>query len=202
MPGWLTTSISCSRMYGIPAFHIGTLKRYASAAANRSKASLAARHAVALAEARSKDRAATAAWGSLLRVHASLVPQLDSELQRSHRLALAWYDVLLELRYAPDKRLRMTELGDRVTLIRTRVSRLVDEMFAAGLVRRESNPDDRRSAYAALTTQGRTVFDEAAPTYLGGIRQLFADALSTAELTTVGNALEKVLQHEAGRNPA
>ena len=50
----------------------------------------------------------------------------------------------------------MSELGERVTLSRTRVSRLVDEMTAAGLVRREANPDDRRSAYAVLTTQGRT----------------------------------------------
>ncbi len=155
-----------------------------------------------MAETRTRDRTAGDAWGALLRVHASLVPQLDNELQRAHRLPLAWYDVLLELRYAPDNRLRMTELGERVTLSRTRVSRLVDELAAADLVRREANPDDRRSAFAALTPQGRSVFAEAAPTYLRGIRDLFAAALSPAELTAVRDALQKVLRHEAGRTPA
>ena len=79
------------------------------------------------------------AWGALLRVHATLVPRLDRELQAAHQLPLAWYDVLLELNSAPDRRLRMSELGERVMLSRTRVSRLVDEMSAAGLVRREAN---------------------------------------------------------------
>ena len=103
-----------------------------------------------------RDLAAADAWGALLRVHAALVPLLDRELQAKHHLPLAWYDVLLELNYGPDRRLRMSELGERVTLSRTRVSRLVDEMTAAGLVGREANPDDRRSAYAVLTPKGRT----------------------------------------------
>ena len=109
-------------------------------------------------------------------MHAALVPPLDRELQAAHRLPLAWYDVLLELNYGPDRRLRMSELGERVTLSRTRVSRLVDEMSAAGLVRREANPDDRRSAYAVLTTKGRNVFRQAAPTYLAGIDEHFGQA--------------------------
>src|SRR4051812_7966380 len=103
-----------------------------------------------------RDRAAADAWGALLRVHATLVPLLDRELQARHQLPLAWYDVLLELNHGPDRRLRMSELGMRVTLSRTRVSRLVDELTAAGLVVREANPDDRRSAYAVLTARGRS----------------------------------------------
>jgi len=53
-----------------------------------------------------------------------------------------------------------------------------------------------------MTPQGRTVLEEAAPTYLRGIRELFGAALSTAELTAVRDALQKVLQHAAGRTPA
>ncbi len=82
------------------------------------------------------------------------MPLLDGQLQRETGLPLAWYDVLLELGAAPDGRLRMGELGDRVVLSRTRVSRLVDEMARAGLVCREANPDDRRSAYAVVTRRG------------------------------------------------
>jgi len=145
--------------------------------------------------------AAADAWGALLRVHAALVPQLDRELQAKHHLPLAWYDVLLELYYSPDRRLRMSELGERVTLSRTRVSRLADEMTVAGLVVREANPDDRRSAYAVLTSKGRTVFRQAAPTYLDGIDEQFGSALTLAELTTIKDALEKVIRRAGHRTP-
>jgi hypothetical protein len=47
MPGWLTTSMNCLRMYGMPAFHIGTVNRYRSAASNLSKAARAACQAAA-----------------------------------------------------------------------------------------------------------------------------------------------------------
>src|SRR6476619_4251596 len=146
------------------------------------------------------DRTVADAWGALLRVHARLVPLLDRELQAAHQLPLAWYDVLLELNYGPDRRLRMSDMGERVTLSRTRVSRLVDEMSLAGLVRRDANPDDRRSAYAVLTTKGRNVFRQAAPTYLAGIDSHFGDAMTLAELTAIKNGLDKVIRHAADRS--
>src|SRR5215213_598273 len=98
----------------------------------------------------------TETWGALLKVHAALVPRLDRELQDAHALPLTWYDVLLELNSAPERRLTMGELGSVVAVSRTRVSRVVDELVRAGLVTRETNPDDGRSAFAALTPAGRT----------------------------------------------
>jgi DNA-binding MarR family transcriptional regulator len=142
------------------------------------------------------------AWGALLRVHAALVPELDRQLQAKHQLPLAWYDVLLELNNGPGRRLRMTELAERVTLSRTRVSRLVDEMSAAGLVIREANPDDRRSAYAVLTPHGRGTFRQAAPTYLNGIEQRFGAALTADELSTIKSGLDRVISRAAGGRPA
>lgn len=142
------------------------------------------------------------AWGALLRVHATVVPLLDRELQAAHQLPLAWYDVLLELNSGLGRRLRMSELGQRVTLSRTRVSRLVDELSAAGLVRREANPDDGRSAYAVLTDAGRSVFRKAAATYLAGIDRHVGAALTTAEARTIAQGLDKVIRLAAGRTPA
>jgi DNA-binding MarR family transcriptional regulator len=84
------------------------------------------------------------AWASVLRVHAAVVPRLERELA-AVGMPLSWYDVLLELNTAPDRRLRMTELGARAVLSRERISRVVDELERAGLVRRERNPDDGRS---------------------------------------------------------
>lgn len=135
----------------------------------------------------------TAAWAALLRVHAALVPVLDRELQAACGLPLTWYDVLLELNAAPGRRLSMGELGERAVVSRSRVSRVVDQLAAAGLVTREANPDDRRSAYAAITDAGRKKLRAAAPTYLAGIQRHFTGAMTAAESRTTAAALEKVL---------
>lgn len=150
---------------------------------------------------RTDDEAAgRRAWAGLLQVHAALVPLIDRELQRETGLPLAWYDVLLELNAAEDGRLRMGELGDRVVLSRTRVSRLVDELSESGLVCREANPEDRRSAFAVLTDEGRQRLRDAAPTYMEGIRQHFTRHLSGDELSAVGDALWRVHERAVGRS--
>jgi DNA-binding MarR family transcriptional regulator len=136
---------------------------------------------------------AVSAWAGLLKVHAALVPELDRELQQRHQLPLTWYDVLLELNSAPERRLTMGELGQRATVSRTRVSRVVDELARAGLVAREPHPADKRSAYAVLTQAGRNRLRQAAPTYLAAIRRRFAAHLTAEEGTEMAKALQRVL---------
>src|SRR3954454_13621311 len=132
-------------------------------------------------------------WGALLKVHAALVPLLDRELQEAHGLPLTWYDVLLELNAAPERRLTMGQLGSVAAVSRTRVSRVVDELVRAGLVARDPNPDDGRSAFAALTPAGRAALRKAAPTYLAAVRREFADHLTVREADVLAKALRKVL---------
>ncbi len=140
----------------------------------------------------SRRHLAADAWGGLLRTHARLVPLFDARLREAHGLSLAWYDVLLELSAAPRGRLTMSELGGRVVLSRSRVSRVVDEMAGAGLVTREANPDDGRSAHAALTRAGRAAFRAAAPGYLGLVERHVAGDLSEAELETLARLLDRI----------
>jgi DNA-binding MarR family transcriptional regulator len=135
----------------------------------------------------------TAAWAALLRVHAALVPVLDRELQAACNLPLTWYDVLLELNSAPGRRLSMGDLGGRAVVSRSRVSRVVDQLAAEGLVERQANPDDKRSAYAAITDAGRRRLRSAAPVYLDGIERHFTSRMTAAEAGTVAAALAKVL---------
>jgi DNA-binding MarR family transcriptional regulator len=137
-------------------------------------------------------------WGALLKVHAALVPRLDRELQEAHGLPLTWYDVLLELNSAPERRLTMGQLGSVAAVSRTRVSRVVDELVRAGLVAREPNPNDGRSAFAALTPAGRAALRKAAPTYLAAVHREFAVHLTAREAAVVAGALRKVLAAGAG----
>ena len=139
------------------------------------------------------DDTDTAAWAGLLRVHAAVVPLLDRELQAACRLPLTWYDVLLELNAAPGRRLSMGELGQVAVVSRSRVSRVVDQLAAEGLVAREANPEDRRSAYATITDTGRKRLRAAAPVYLAGIERHFTSRMTAAEARSMATALEKVL---------
>lgn len=133
------------------------------------------------------------AWAALLRAHAALVPRMNRRVEQATGLPLTWYDVLLELNAAPGKRLTMQQLGEVVVLSRSRASRVVDELAGAGLVRRDSHPDDRRSAFAVLTDTGRAALRRAAPVYLASIRDEFASRLSAADLHRLRRILEKLL---------
>ncbi len=134
------------------------------------------------------------AWELVLRIHAALVPELSRQVEEATGLPLSWYDVLLELNRAPERRLRMSDLGERVVLSRTRVSRIVGSMTDAGLVQQHPDPDDGRATLATLTRKGQDALRKAAPTYLAGIEALFSSRITTAETQNIVTALRRVLK--------
>jgi len=138
------------------------------------------------------------AWRGLLRVHAGMTKALDAELVRAHGLPLSSYEVLLFLADAPDGRLRMSELAEGVLLSRSGLTRLVDRMERDGLLRRERCEDDARGYYAIITDAGRELFQRARATHLDGVRDLFLNRLSAAELRTLGELWERVSPGAAG----
>jgi DNA-binding MarR family transcriptional regulator len=136
-----------------------------------------------------------ASWAALVRVHAAVVPKLALALQ-AVGLPISWYDVLLVLNAAPDRRLRMSELGTSAVLSREQISRVVTELERARLVERLPNADDRRSSFAVLTPAGRERLRAAAPTYLDAIARHYASHLNDRETATITRALGRVLEAE------
>ncbi|AHH16114.1 putative transcriptional regulator, MarR family [Nocardia nova SH22a] len=141
-------------------------------------------------ESASPAPASVQVWRALQRVYVDLRPELDSELRRTTGLPASWYDMLVEL--SGPQRLRMSDLGACMVLSRTRVSRLVGELEGRGLVRRECNPADGRSAYVAITAAGWQQLHEATPYHRAAIDQHFA-GLPDGELETLVTALHKVI---------
>jgi DNA-binding MarR family transcriptional regulator len=135
------------------------------------------------------------AWRAVLLAQNRVVRAIDDDLAAAGLVPLTWYDVLLELNSAPDRRLRMQQLAERVVLSRSRVSRLVDELERHGLVERRADPDDGRAILACLTPEGRRALRRAAPTYLRGIERHFTSQLTDAEQRTIASALQKVIDH-------
>ena len=131
------------------------------------------------------------AWRSLLRAHATLMRQLDTDLEKKTGLALADFDVLAQLALAGGE-LRMTDLAARALISRSgmtrRVARLVDE----GLVRRADTDADGRGVVVVLTDAGVARLTEAAPVHLRGVSDLFVARLNQKELAVLKSVMDKV----------
>ncbi len=138
-----------------------------------------------------------AAWRGMLRVHAELVKALDAELNRELKLPLSSYEVLIYLRTAPQKRLRMAELSDRTLLSRSGTTRLVDRLERGGLLRRDICSDDARGCFAVLTDAGEEMLKRARPVHLAGVRKRFLDHMSDDELDVLAGAWHTILGDDA-----
>ena len=132
------------------------------------------------------------AWRAFLRAHARLTRQLERELQAEQSLALADYDVLVQLAVAEDHRLRMGELAERLLLSRSGATRLVDRLVVDGLVARVSCDTDRRGQWAQLTEAGHQRLRDASPTHLRGVEEHFLDRIPATELDQLRATLERV----------
>jgi DNA-binding MarR family transcriptional regulator len=132
-----------------------------------------------------------AVWRTFLRVHTGVVRQLERDLARDRQLPLGWYDVLLQLAEAPDRRLRMAELADRVLLSRSGLTRLVDRLQSEQLVSREPSPDDARGTFTVLERAGLDRLRDATPVHLSGISEYFLSRYTDAELATLGELLAR-----------
>ena len=92
----------------------------------------------------------------------------------------------------PEQRLRLYELADAVVLSRSGLTRLVDRIEAAGLLRREPSPDDRRGAFAVLTEAGKVALRQTWPLYARGIVQHFARAISDEEARLLTDVFQRI----------
>ena len=139
------------------------------------------------------------AWRTFLRAHATVVRALEADLQAEHDLPLASYDVLVQLSEAPDRRLRMTELADRVLLSRSGLTRLADRLEREGLLTREPCPSDARGTLAVLTDAGLDRLRRAWPTHLRGVQQHVLSRLTATEVEQLGVLMGKIVPDGAPR---
>ena len=131
------------------------------------------------------------AWDALLRAHATLLRQLETDLESKTGLALADFDVLAQLAIAGGS-LRMTELADRALISRSGMTRRVTRLVDEGLVRRADADADGRGVVVQLSTSGLNRLTVAAPVHMRGVSELFLTKLDDQELAVLERALAKV----------
>lgn len=132
------------------------------------------------------------AWRAFITAYSAAVEGIERGLLEAGLPPLSWYDVLLELSAAPGRRLRMHELARAVVLSRSGLTRLVDRLQKAGLLRREPDPADGRGSFATLTDEGARMRERMWPVYAKGIAENFGAHISDEEAEILTRALGKV----------
>ena len=129
------------------------------------------------------------AWRGVLFATSRTLQVAEPELVAQAGFPLTWLDVLAQLYDAADNGLRMQELEERTLFTTSGLTRLVDRIEAAGLVRREPVPGDRRGVRVVLTPEGRRRHDAAFVAHLEVIEREFGRRLSPDQQEDVADAL-------------
>jgi DNA-binding MarR family transcriptional regulator len=129
------------------------------------------------------------AWRGVLFASSRVLQVADPELVAAVGFPLTWLDVLAQLYDAPGNKLRMQEIQERSLFTRSGITRLVDRMEAAGLVRREPVVGDRRGVLVGLTAQGIRRHQAAFAAHLPVIEREFGRRLTPEQQRAVADAL-------------
>jgi len=134
------------------------------------------------------------AWEISLRTVTRLLGIYSRRMEAEVKISLAWFDVLVQLLGAPGGRLRMQNLAEMVVLSPSGLTRLVDRIENAGLVRREPSTEDRREMFVVLTEAGRSLAHAAREAHHRHIEEHFSRHLAPEDVQALHAALTKVRQ--------
>jgi DNA-binding MarR family transcriptional regulator len=143
------------------------------------------------------DREEWESWGALMMLYHSVLQELDAELRRHHDLPVTEFDVLITLFNAPERRLRMSQLAERVLLSPAGTTHLVTRLERDRLVRREVDPADGRKWFAVLTDDGDRALQAARPTHNDVLRRTLFAAASPTDRRTLRRLWRRLSQQKA-----
>jgi DNA-binding MarR family transcriptional regulator len=131
-------------------------------------------------------------WRALMRIVLSLPRRLDADLVRSCGITANEYTTLMCLSEAPARELRMADLANGAALSASRMTRLVDDLQARGLVTKRTSSEDARGNVAKLAPAGLAKLKQAWPTHLASVRTRVFDHVDSGTITNAAKALSEI----------
>ncbi len=135
----------------------------------------------------------TAAWTRLQRAAAHTLARIEARLGEADLPALQWYDALWEIEKAGPEGIRPYVLEERLLLPQYGLSRLIDRLVRAGLVRRGPAADDRRGQILWLTEDGRALRARMWTVYAPALNEVIAGRLAPGEAADLARLLARLL---------
>jgi DNA-binding MarR family transcriptional regulator len=141
-------------------------------------------------------------WRAFLAASRALMETLDRELQRDAGMPHTYYEILVRLSEAPERRLRMSDLAEAAGSSRSRLSHAAARLEECGWIRREECPTDRRGQIATLTDRGFEKLAAAAPGHVEGVRRHLFDRLAPGQADQLRRISEALRDHLRDDRPA
>jgi len=135
------------------------------------------------------------AWRAFLTANRLLFERLERELQQCSGMPHAYYEILVRLSEAPDRKMRMSELAQRSLSSRSRLSHAMRRLEEEGWLRREGCDTDRRGAHAILTDAGFAALEAAAPKHVEGVRTHLFDQLTSEQVEQLHSISNAIVAH-------
>lgn len=132
------------------------------------------------------------AWASFIITFNRVHQGMEEAMKEAGHPSLEIYDVLWILEKGPKDGIRFSELGEKVLLSRSNVTRLAERLEQQGLIERKRCPNDRRGVYAVLTPEGRKLRSSMWKTYEQLIQERFSSLLSQEEHKALVQIMTKV----------
>jgi DNA-binding MarR family transcriptional regulator len=136
-----------------------------------------------------------ALWRAVMRMVKVIPRHLDSDLVRGAGLTASEYTTIMHLSEAPNRELRMADLANATDLSASRMTRLVDDLQARGLITKTASSSDARGNVARLTPRGMNKLKSAWPVHLASVRSRFLDHIDAKSVAGVAKALADVADH-------
>ncbi|RZU61618.1 MarR family winged helix-turn-helix transcriptional regulator [Zhihengliuella halotolerans] len=121
------------------------------------------------------------AWESLFRCQVTIMRRLQA-LSEFRELNMREYDVLFNLKRAPDCGLRLGDLNEHLLLSQPSLSRMIDRLVERGLVARIADPSDARAVLITLTEEGAELQRRIGRAHVRHIHEVMAGGLTPDEL--------------------
>ncbi|WP_119299502.1 MarR family winged helix-turn-helix transcriptional regulator [Dongia deserti] len=137
--------------------------------------------------------AVTKAWVRLVRARHAVVSAVEADAKEAGVLPLEWYDVLWDLE-RHEEGVRPFELEQRLLFAQYNLSRLIDRMVDAGLVKRMICPTDKRGQMLFITDLGKKQRKASWPHYARAVNTHLGEKLTEAETEKLAALLGKLIE--------
>jgi DNA-binding MarR family transcriptional regulator len=138
------------------------------------------------------DVAPLATFGRIFRIGAFADAALSRGME-PYALQNGWFDLLAALRRAGEPyELNPTELMRSTLLSSGGMTKRLDRLAEAGLIRRRPDPGDRRGTLVGLTRRGKAAIDAALIAHLANEERLL-EPLTTTDRRSLDRLLRKLL---------
>lgn len=136
-------------------------------------------------------------FSDLVRCETRLYNALNDRLRAGHGIVTSQFEFLSYLR--DHSAARVADLAAEFAIGIGATSKAADRLEQQGWVRRQPNPDDRRSSLLSLTDDGSRLVEEAEATFRATLAELVGGTLDGAAVAAAARALATLRAALEGR---